>query len=96
MPKGDFEGLSSLKLKDDAVLEVTMSDPQSYYLRGYTGSVYNKHGWETTDKKVLYHCLFLIYIEGNAGHARNDFQRIHKSLRNPARMIKKMSGTERN
>lgn len=46
MPKGDFEGLSSLKLKDDAVLEVTMSDPQSYYLRGYTASVYNKHGWE--------------------------------------------------
>ena len=61
MPKGDFEGLSSLKLKDDAVLEVTMSDPQSYYLRGYTGSVYNKHGWETTDKKVLYHASDLFY-----------------------------------
>ena len=61
MPKGDFEGLSSLKLKDDAVLEVTMSDPQSYYLRGYTGSVYNKHGWETTDKKVLYNASDLFY-----------------------------------
>ena len=61
MPKGDFEGLSSLKLKDDAVLEVTMSDPQSYYLRGYTGSVYNKHGWETTDKKALYNASDLFY-----------------------------------
>ena len=62
MPKGDFEGLSSLKLKDDAVLEETMSDTQSYYLRGYTGSVYNKHGWETTDKKVLYHASDLFYL----------------------------------
>lgn len=61
MPKGNFEGLSSLKLKDDAVLEVTMSDPQSYYLRGYTGSVYNKHGWETTDKKALYKASDLFY-----------------------------------
>lgn len=61
MPKGNFEGLSSLKLKDDAVLEVTMSDPQSYYLRGYTGSVYKKHGWETTDKKALYKASDLFY-----------------------------------
>lgn len=61
MPKGQFEGLSSLKLKDDAVLEVTMSEPQSYYLRGYTGSVYNKKGWEETDKKALYKASDLFY-----------------------------------
>lgn len=61
MPKGNFENLSSLKLKDDAVLEVTMSEPQSYYLRGYTGSVYNKKGWEETDKKALYKASDLFY-----------------------------------
>ena len=31
---------------DAAVLHVTMSEPQPYYLRGYTGDLYTKDGWK--------------------------------------------------
>ena len=31
------------------ILEVTMSSPESYYLRGFTGGSYTGTGWEDTD-----------------------------------------------
>ena len=53
LPQGDFTNLQPLELGDEAVLELTMEQPGSYYLKGYTGEVYNGAGWDTLDGKTL-------------------------------------------
>ena len=45
MPEGDFRGLGSLSSGTQPALEVTMSKPESYYLRGYVGETYTGSGW---------------------------------------------------
>lgn len=61
MPEGDFSDLGDLSLSDEPQLEVVMSEPESYYLRGFVGSVYNSHGWENIESKELYKNSDLFY-----------------------------------
>lgn len=61
MPEGDFSDLGDLSLSGEPQLEVVMSKPESYYLRGFVGSVYNSHGWENIESKELYKNSDLFY-----------------------------------
>ena len=61
LPEGDFTKAGPLKLSKDKALTVTMSAPQSLYLRGYVGSVYTAAGWEDLDKTALYKEANLFY-----------------------------------
>lgn len=60
LPEGDFRNLTSFKTSEKPVLEITMSTPQSYYLRGFTGSTYEGNGWKDLEKEKRYegHDLF--------------------------------------
>ena len=61
LPDGSFSGLGSFQPKGDAVLTVTMSQPESYYLRGFTGSDYTGDGWKDTDAVKLWESRNLFY-----------------------------------
>lgn len=61
LPDGDFENLGSFAPENKEVLSVTMSEPESYYLRGFTGSVYTGSGWEETDSETRWEKKSLFY-----------------------------------
>lgn len=61
LPDGDFTGLGSFEPTEDPVLEITMSRPDSYYLRGFTGSVYTGNGWTGPEAAVLWENRNLFY-----------------------------------
>lgn len=61
LPEGQFTGLSSFEPKETPVLEVTMSQPESYYLRGYTGASYTSTGWTEADDALLWESRDLFY-----------------------------------
>lgn len=61
LPDGSFSGLGSFQPKGDAVLTVTMSQPESYYLRGFIGSDYTGDGWKDTDAVKLWKSRDLFY-----------------------------------
>ena len=44
LPDGDFRKLGSFAPEGTPILEVTMSSPESYYLRGFTGGSYRRRG----------------------------------------------------
>ncbi|MBR5328909.1 MAG: hypothetical protein IKV45_01735 [Firmicutes bacterium] len=60
-PEGDFRELDSFVFSDDVALEITMTEPESLYLRGYVGSVYSESGWSMMDKSALYDYSNLFY-----------------------------------
>ena len=62
LPDGSFSGLGSFQPKGDAVLTVTMSQPESYYLRGFIGSDYTGDGWKDTDAVKLWKSRDLFYL----------------------------------
>ena len=41
------------QISEDTVLEVTMTQPISYYLRGFVGEAYANSRWSTLDSKTL-------------------------------------------
>ena len=61
LPGGDFRGLSSFESDDTPVLTVTMSEPQSYYLRGFTGGTYTGTGWADPEPEELWAGRDLFY-----------------------------------
>ena len=61
LPDGQFQNLSSFEPEKKEVLKITMSQPQSYYLRGFTGSVYTDDGWEGEDSAKLWESRDLFY-----------------------------------
>ncbi len=61
LPDGQFQNLSSFEPEKKEVLKITMSQPQSYYLRGFTGSVYTDDGWEGEDSAKLWENRDLFY-----------------------------------
>ena len=61
LPEGDFSGLGSLETQGEAVLEITMSRPESYYLRGFTGGSYTGTGWTNTASLLLWENRDLFY-----------------------------------
>lgn len=61
LPQGDFSKIRNFEPTDEIQLEVVMSNPDSYYLRGFVGEVYNGNGWETIDNDKLYEYSNLFY-----------------------------------
>lgn len=61
LPDGDFTGLDSFKPEGKTVLEITMSNPDSYYLRGFTGTEYTGIGWTDSGNRVLWENRDLFY-----------------------------------
>ena len=46
---------------DETALKVTMEDPESFYLRGFTGSVYDGSSWKSIDTEDAYKQKNLFY-----------------------------------
>lgn len=61
MPEGDFTNLGSLVQTDVPMLEITMNQPDSYYLRGFIGCEYDGNSWKAADPVTLYDGASLFY-----------------------------------
>ncbi|MGN0546808.1 MAG: transglutaminase family protein [Acutalibacteraceae bacterium] len=61
LPEGDFSKIKNFEPSNEVQLEIVMSKPESYYLRGYVGEVYNGNGWDSLDTEILYSCSDLFY-----------------------------------
>lgn len=61
LPEGDFSKIQNFEPSNNEKLEVVMNVPESYYLRGYVGEVYNGNGWEALDTEKLYSYSDLFY-----------------------------------
>ncbi|HWP52147.1 MAG TPA: transglutaminase-like domain-containing protein, partial [Clostridia bacterium] len=61
LPEGDFSGITEPNFSYETVLKLTMSQPDSIYLRGYIGEVFTDFGWEPIDKKVMNSYTSLFY-----------------------------------
>lgn len=61
LPQGDFTSLGDFTPSDAPQLEVVMSKPDSYYLRGYVGEIYTSNGWEHIENENLYENADLFY-----------------------------------
>lgn len=53
LPEGDMTGIGPRRTTEDTMLEVTMTQPISYYLRGFVGEAYANSRWSTLDSKTL-------------------------------------------
>ena len=51
MPEGDFS--AGVDFSDTPMLEVTLSQPESLYLRGFIGQRYTRRGWEDISADAL-------------------------------------------
>ena len=65
--QGNFQTLSGLKLWEEPALDVTMSEPQSYYLRGFVGSSYTSTQWKALDPGKAYDEYAMRYWLGKSG-----------------------------
>lgn len=54
LPDGDLREVGPRRTTRETVLQVTMQTPASYYLRGFTGEVYENNRWSTLDAETLY------------------------------------------
>lgn len=61
LPQGDFTSLGDFTPSDTPQLEVVMSKPDSYYLRGYIGEIYTENGWKQIENEKLYENADLFY-----------------------------------
>lgn len=61
MPEGRFSDLGSMIETGQPMLEVTMSEPESLYLRGFIGSEYTSSGWNEADPASLSDGAALFY-----------------------------------
>ena len=61
MPEGRFSDLGSMIETGQPMLEVTMSEPESLYLRGFVGSEYTSRGWNEADPASLSDGAALFY-----------------------------------
>ena len=53
MPEGDFTSAGTLHFTEQEMLKVTLSRPESLYLRGYIGQRYTADGWEPESRRSL-------------------------------------------
>lgn len=53
LPEGNMTKVGPRQISEDTVLEVTMTQPISYYLRGFVGEAYANSRWSTLDSKTL-------------------------------------------
>ena len=61
LPDGQLKKCGAWTASDDTALKVTMEDPQSLYLRGFTGSVYDGSSWKSIDTEDAYKQKNLFY-----------------------------------
>ena len=61
LPQGDFSNLGALRRTDASMLEITMRQPESLYLRGYVGSQYLENGWRAANPESLWDGADLFY-----------------------------------
>lgn len=61
LPQGDFTSLGDFTPSDNPQLEVVMSNPDSYYLRGFIGEIYTGNGWKQIENDKLYESADLFY-----------------------------------
>ena len=61
LPQGDFTHLSGFTPSQNIMLELVMSQPESYYLRGFVGEVYTGTGWRSLDNSAKYESADLFY-----------------------------------
>lgn len=53
LPEGDMTKVGPRRTTEDTMLEITMTQPTSYYLRGFVGETYANSRWSTLDSKTL-------------------------------------------
>lgn len=53
MPEGDFSLAGDIQFSQQPMLQVTMSRPESVYLRGFVGQRYTADGWAETETEAL-------------------------------------------
>lgn len=53
LPGGNFADLGSRTVSEEPMLEITMSQPESLYLRGFVGSKYHADGWNKASNLSL-------------------------------------------
>lgn len=53
LPEGDMTKVGPRRTTEDTMLEVTMTQPTSYYLRGFVGETYANSRWTVLDSKTL-------------------------------------------
>ena len=61
LPDGQLKKCGAWTASDDTALSVTMDNPESYYLRGFTGSVYDGSSWKSIDTADAYEQRNLFY-----------------------------------
>ena len=61
LPKGDLKKLGNWKATEDTALTVTMSEPQSLYLRGFVGTEYSSGVWQKMNNAEYYNEQNLFY-----------------------------------
>lgn len=54
LPEGNLSNLGEKILPDETALEVVMSKPESYYLRGFVGTNYTGNGFEASSNEDTY------------------------------------------
>lgn len=53
MPEGNLSNLGAWDKSDAAALEITMTDPQKMYIKGFVGEEYSSDGWDKIDSKKI-------------------------------------------
>ena len=61
LPDGQLKKCGAWTASDETALKVTMEDPESLYLRGFTGSVYDGSSWKSIDTEDAYKQKNLFY-----------------------------------
>ena len=81
MPQGRLNNAQSYKPTDKPMLKVVMSNPQSYYLRGFVGDTYNGSNWQQPENKQLYKSADLFYwLHKNNFYGYNQLSVLSKQL----------------
>lgn len=87
LPKGNMEKADTWEGTEDTALKVTMTEPESLYLRGFVGSIYKNNLWTDLEKSTYY-------------EAKDTFYWLHKSgfygNRQMAYLREKLKETELN
>lgn len=81
MPQGRLNNAQSYKPTNKPMLKVVMSNPQSYYLRGFVGGTYNGSSWRQPENKQLYKSADLFYwLHRNNFYGYNQLSVLSKQL----------------
>lgn len=65
--EGDLSEAGTRQIGTETMLRVTMSQPTSYYLRGFIGEVYGNNRWTELSREVLYESCDAFYTLHQSG-----------------------------